>query len=247
MIFNIYTYLFFSAMTAGAAMAVLIRTVQNPGRKVLWQISSIPFLIYLVMSFIIFIFGLVIVDLEGMSLKDALVFFLSALSLFTLSFYLIKALTFPLVLFLLLGTIFFFNFNLKGFSSFKDNRQFLIKTLLSENDENILEIKDFENNVDFVSVQKDLRYPLFLILDFSPYLFFLENPSYILHAGFIFELEDLDIQLADINENLKSSILPLNTIRHYKPPLIEEDVLSSVKLQLERSGTLQFYSKKLIK
>lgn len=247
MIFNIYTYLFFSAMTAGAAMTVLIRTVQNPLRKFLWQVSSISFLLYLTGSFIIFIFGLVVADLEGVLIKNALVFFLPAISLFTLSFYLLKALTFPLVLFLLLGAIFFFNSNLKGFSSFKDNRLFIVKTLLSENDVNNLEIKDFENNIDFISVQKDLRYPLFLILDFSPYLFFLENSSYILSVGFISELEDLDTQLVDVNKKQKSSLLPFNTIRLYNSPLVEDDVFSSIWVRLDRRGAIQFYSKDLIK
>ncbi|MBI9098081.1 MAG: hypothetical protein JEY91_06365 [Spirochaetaceae bacterium] len=240
MIFNVYSYLFFSAMAAGSAMVVLINTLKQSNRALVWDISSITCLIQMIVSVAILFSGLIVAETAEITFLNSFLFYLAVFLLSTVSFYFIRTFTLPVVLFLLLGLFLYFHLLLSDFTPFDNGSSFIIKVLSVKDFEKEVEIQGFDNEIEFRSLGEEQDSPVFLVLDFPEYLFFLENPHYIQFLGFMSEEDDPGAFVQKNDMALDAFTLPFAEIRIHENLPIKETVYSSFHARLLRDGTLRF-------
>ena len=233
MIFNFYSYLFFAAMVAGAAIALLIHTIRNTNRRLLWDVNSISFLILLITSLISLIAGFLIIDDNQFDLIGTIIFYLIVLLIYIVAFYFLRAITLPITLFVLLGAFFLFFNLLSGYTSFRTDDDFSIKVLQKEDDIYSIEIENFEYPLQFHNVSASQLIPLFSVLDFPDYLFVLDSTSYIKFEGFLsdIKLDYLDAISLDI---------PFASVHLYSSKPLDTTFYSSFDVVLNSDGTINF-------
>lgn len=244
MIFNFYTYLFFSLMAAGSAAAVLIHTVRNGNRRQIWSISSTSFLVQMIISLIILIAGLVVVEPDMGETAEFLIFALVFIFFFAVAFYLIKVITLPIILFVLLGLFLLYSTYLRDFTPFDNNNSFTITLLQEQDDISSVEVKGFDGKIDFIEIDQDQKYPVFVIVDFPEFLFFLKGSSYLKYVGCISDPDKLSNVLADNFNRSSISVFPLVTLRIYDPVPLRDEIFSVFTLKTERDGELIFNTEK---
>jgi len=244
MIFNFYTYLFFSLMAAGSAIAVFIGTVKDSNRKVIWSISSISFLVQMIISLLILFSGLIVVDPDLSEITEPSVFALVVLLLFILAFTFSKVLTLPIILSALLGLLLLFSNYLQDFIPFNDNSSLTITLLQEQAGMATVEVKGFDGEITFIEIDRDQRYPVFLIVDFPEYLFFLKSSSYIKFIDFISTPDELPQILDDYYLDSEVSKLPFIEMRLYDAQLLDDEIYSVLSIFPRRDGELIFMTEK---
>ena len=103
-----------------------------------------------------------------------------------------------------------------------------------------MEIQGFDNEIEFRSLGEGQDSPVFLVLDFPEYLFFLENPHYIQFLGFMSEEDDPGAFVEKNYMFSDAASLPFAKIRLHQNLPIKEKVYSSFHARLLRDGTLLF-------
>jgi len=241
MIYNFYTYIFISALAASAAFAILLRTLLNRERRTIWDISSVSFLVLLIISLVIFIAGLIVIDSKEISFKGPFVFFMITLIFSTACFYFFRQFYFPAILLTLLLCFLLYSSRLEGFEAFSNSNHFAIKTLQNHDELVSVEIVDFFNDVNFQSLEEGNLFPVFIVIDFPEYFFFLENTSYIKFSDFVNNTEEVARNIESDFLKSKASKLPFAGIRIYEPLPIEQEIYSIYRIETKRNGTFSFY------
>ena len=226
MIYNFYSYLFFTALAVGAAFAVLLRTLNSPKRRIVWDISSISFLLFLILSVLVFFSGLIIVDPESIDLIRSIIFFLIFFIMSTVLLYFLRIVFLPIVLFILFTLSLYYYYNLAEFTPFQKGISWKVTVLKSTEDTIAVELRNFNNDIEFLNIKTTAEHPVFTIIDFSEYLFFLNSSSYIKFDGF--------------NQSSHSFKLPFSSTRIYEPAAVEDTIYSSLEVRLEPDGSLNY-------
>lgn len=240
MIYNFYTYLFVTAIAAGAALAVLIRTLIHRESRKIWDISSVSFLVLLILTAISFSAALFFLEPEKSDTYESLIFFIIFLILFVLIFYFLRKYGLLVILILIAGTAFGYSYYLSEYVPFSTENTFNIYVLQDQGDSLSLEITDFNNKTQFVTVIGENPYPVFTVVNFPGYLFFLQSSSYIKYEKILVDDDNLKEVINNNFNNSETSKLPFINSLEYEPVLIDREILSAYRVDLQHHGELRF-------
>ncbi len=231
MIFNFFTYLLLSALAAGVAFAVLLNTIRNPLMKKMWQFSSIPFLVLLIISLAFIVVGFVVADIGRLSFMSVFLFYTLFFALSSGLYFFIRYFAFLIIFPILVIIAFIYYFALSGLDIYTFGDTFIVKVLNVNEDLIYVEYKDFNDEINFQSIEGDIIYPLFAIFKVPDCFFFLESSVYWKFAGF------------EVDENVffeKQSILSRQFIR-YKLPGIVDSVSNPIGIKPEPFTSFSIY------
>ncbi|MDA3813744.1 MAG: hypothetical protein PF570_05765 [Candidatus Cloacimonetes bacterium] len=209
-------------------------------RRQIWDVSSVSFLIYIIFAIIVIFAGFIVVDSETIHFLNSIIFFIVCFIPSAILLFFLRAAAIPVLVTIILLVYFSYNSGTEGYLPFSQSNSFVIKTLLKKDNAFSLEITDFFNEVTFLTIEGDVLYPVFSIVDFPDSLFFLKNSSFVRFEGIISDNNSFSDQLESVY--LKSTIgkLPFAQMRKYELQAIEKSVYSIFKIDLNSNGTFSF-------
>lgn len=228
-------------MTASAAVAVLLRTIVRADRRQIWDISSVQFLILFILSVCICIAGLVVVDPVDLKFYKSFLFFLSVFIPLIVSFYFLKAVTFPIILFFIGGFFFIFYNFLDDFNSLDRNYRTHITVLGDEEDLLVLEVQESDKKVQFITLDYEKAYPVFVIVEFSEYLFFLPSTSFIKFEGFSSDPDKISEIIEHSYRNSDIAELPFHRLLFYESPEVSGKIYSKIIASSDTGKSIIFH------
>lgn len=243
MISNFYTYFFITAVFLGAALAILLRTFKEHDRKIIWSVTSVSFLVFIIMAVLGIFTALFFVDDKPVVLREVVIFCSIVAVFCSVLFYYIKIFALPLILLVLGGIAFYYHLSLADLQPFEHDNNFHIYVLKEEEESLSLEICDFHNKTQFIDVEGIVFYPLFTIVHFPEYLFFLQNTSYLKYDEILVDLESFYELMEENYLLLKASRLPFISHEKYDPIFLGKGVFNSFYVELYKNGTFNFKAK----
>lgn len=227
---NPYLFLFFSAMSSGAAFSLFIRILMAENRRETGSVVSPLILFLLFIAIILIPAGLVLNAGASPDLKSISVFYLPVFAYSSLLSYFLKKFTIPVTILLLAAAFILLPRGLTGFSPVRGSGEIVLSVLQVNETGIVLEIREPAAASEFIALEENSPIPQISALTVSPYLFMLPQRSF-------YRVEGLGEKSP--GSHLPFFLKPFAEIETVSLPPLKSDVMYSITVSLKGSISFQ--------